>query len=94
MISKKRLLLTEDGKVVEEGNPAGVRLLVGAGGIVPDEHVELVKEYEKAAGTDTETETDAEEADLADEEEDDDDVDSSVPRRGRGAAKKAPARKK
>lgn len=46
MISKQRLLLTEDGKVVEEGNSAGVRLLVGAGGAVPSEHIALVKEYE------------------------------------------------
>jgi hypothetical protein len=48
MISKKRLLLTEDGKVVEAGNPLGVRLLVGAGGAVPSEYVGLVKEYEAA----------------------------------------------
>lgn len=45
MISEKRLLATEDGQIVEEGDRRGVRLVVGAGGTVPEEYLEKVKVF-------------------------------------------------
>jgi hypothetical protein len=36
-IADRRLYLDKDGKVVEDGDPTKVSLLVGAGGMIPEE---------------------------------------------------------
>lgn len=36
-VADRRLYLDKDGKVVEEGDPNKVSLLVGAGGMIPEE---------------------------------------------------------
>lgn len=46
--SEKRLYLTADGKVVQEGDPAAATLLVGEGGQLSDEDAERYGLTEKA----------------------------------------------